>query len=283
MGLKKFKPVTPTLRYKVTSDFSEVTKKKPEKSLTKALRKSGGRNADGRITMRHRGGGHKRRYRLIDFKRDKYDIPGSVVAVEYDPNRSARIALIEYADKERRYIIHPNGLIVGGQVMSASDSQIDIKPGNAMKLEHMPLGTEVHNIELQPGKGGTMVRSAGSSAQVMAKERGFAQLRMPSGEIRLVKLICRATVGQVGNIEHAACVDGKAGKTRWLGRRPKVRGVAMNPVDHPHGGGEGKAGQGNPHPVTPWGKPTKGGKTRKPYKMSKKYILKRRKSKGSKR
>ncbi|MBN2484121.1 MAG: 50S ribosomal protein L2 [Candidatus Omnitrophica bacterium] len=282
MGLKKFRPITPTMRYKVITDFAEITKSKPEKSLTSHVKRTGGRNTDGRVTMRHRGGGHKRRYRNIDFKRDKFDTSGNVIAIEYDPNRSARIALVEYSDKERRYIIHPHGLHVGDQVMSASDSQIDIKPGNCMKLEHMPLGTEIHNLELEPGRGAKLIRSAGSSAQLMAKERGFAQIRMPSGEIRLIKLSCRATVGQVGNIEHAACVHGKAGRVRWLGRRPKVRGVAMNPVDHPHGGGEGKAGQGNPHPVTPWGKPTKGGKTRKPHRISDKYIIKRRKTKGSK-
>jgi len=279
MGAKKFRPVTPSLRFKVISDFKEVTKEKPEKSLTVALRKSGGRNNYGRITVRRRGGGHKRRYRSIDFKRDKFDTLGKVIAIEYDPNRAARIALIEYPDNQRRYIIHPLGLKVGDTVISAWDSQVDIKAGNCMRLDHTPLGTTIHNVELEPAKGGKLVRSAGSWAQLMAKEKGMAQIRMPSGEIRLVKSSCRATVGQVGNIEHASIVHGKAGRVRWLGRRPKVRGVAMNPVDHPHGGGEGKAGQGNPHPVTPWGKPAKGKKTRKPYKMSNKFIVKRRSKK----
>ena len=279
MGVKKFKPVTPTLRFKVGPDFSEITKDTPEKSLTVSLKKSGGRNSYGRITVRRRGGGHKRKYRIIDFKRDKFDVEGKVVAIEYDPNRSARIALIEYDDKEKRYIVWPDKLSTGDVVISASDYQADIKPGNAMKLKHIPLGTLLHNIELEPNKGAVLSRSAGSWAQLMAKEKGFAQLRMPSGEIRLVKENCRASIGQVGLIERASFVHGKAGKLRWLGRRPKVRGVAMNPVDHPHGGGEGKAGQGNPHPVTPWGKPTKGGKTRKPKKKSNKYIVKRRSKK----
>jgi len=277
MGIKKYKPITPGLRFRVTTDFAEITKTKPEKSLTVALKKSGGRNSDGRITMRRRGGGHKRKYRIIDFRRNKFDMEGRVAAIEYDPNRSARIALIEYEDKEKRYIIWPNGLEVDARVVSSSDSRVDIQPGNCMKLTHIPLGTIVHNIELHPGKGGTFVRSAGGSAQLMAKEKGYAQMRMPSGETRMVKLECRATVGQVGNIEHASEVVGKAGKSRWKGRRPKVRGVAMNPVDHPHGGGEGRAGQGNPHPVSPWGKPAKGGKTRKPKKASSKFIISRKK------
>ena len=280
MGVKKFRPVSPGLRYKIISDFSEITKERPEKGLTRSLRKRGGRNNFGRITVRRKGGGHKRKYRIIDFKRDKFEVKGTVVALEYDPNRSARIALIEYPDKEKRYIIYPDKLKVGDSVVSALESQVDIKPGNAMKLEYIPLGTIVHNIELEPGKGAKMVRSAGSWAQLMAKEKGFAQMRMPSGEIRLIKLHCRATVGQVGNIEHSSIVHGKAGRIRWLGRRPKVRGVAMNPVDHPHGGGEGRAGQGNPHPVTPWGKPTKGGKTRKRKKLSSRYIIQRRTKKG---
>jgi len=229
--------------------------------------------------MRHRGGGSKRKYRLIDFKRDKFDVEGKVIAIEYDPNRSARIALIEYPDKERRYIIWPDKLGVGDSVISASNAQTDIRPGNTMRLEHMPMGTFVHNVEMVPGKGGILVRSAGSWAQLMAKEKGFAQLKMPSGEIRMIKLECLATVGQVGLIEHSSFVHGKAGRVRWLGRRSKVRGVAMNPIDHPHGGGEGKAGQGNPHPVTPWGKPTKGAKTRKPKKISSKHIIKRRSKK----
>jgi len=277
MGIKNFKPILPSLRFKVNSDFSEITKSKPEKNLTKSLHKSGGRNSYGLITVRRRGGGHKRKYRIIDFKRDKFDVVGKVIAIEYDPNRTTRIALIEYPDKERRYILWPDKLQVNDTVISAKDGQVDIKPGNCMKLEYIPLGTIVHNIELEPDKGGVLTRSAGSWAQVMAKEGGFAQIRLPSGEIRLIKTSCRATVGQVGLIEHSSFVSGKAGRTRWLGRRPKVRGAAMNPIDHPHGGGEGKAGQGNPHPVTPWGKWTKGGKTRKPNKFSNRYIIKRRK------
>lgn len=276
MGLKKFRPITPSSRFKVISDFSELTKSRPEKSLTASLKKSGGRNNRGRITMRRRGGGHKRKYRVVDFKRDKFDVLGEVIAIEYDPNRSARIALIEYPDKEKRYTLWPDKLKVGDKIISAFDSQVDIKPGNCMKLKHIPMGTLVHNMELEPAKGGVLARSAGSWAQIMSKEDNFAQLRMPSGEIRLLKVDCRATVGQLGLIEHSSFVHGKAGRIRWLGRRPKVRGVAMNPVDHPHGGGEGKAGQGNPHPVTPWGKPTKGAKTRKSKKRSNKYIIKRR-------
>ncbi len=276
MGVKKFRPITPSMRFKVTSDFSEVTKSQSEKSLTTSLTKSGGRNNRGRITIRRRGGGSKRKYRIIDFKRNKFDIPAEVVAIEYDPNRSARIALLKYTDGELRYIIWPDKLKVGDKVISAADSQVDIKPGNCMKLKHIPMGTLVHNLEMEPDKGGILVRSAGSWAQLTAKERGFAQLRMPSSEIRLLKVDCRATVGQMGLIEHSSFRRGKAGKLRWLGRRPKVRGVAMNPIDHPHGGGEGKAGQGNPHPVTPWGKPTKGAKTRNPRNKSNKYIVKRR-------
>lgn len=276
MGVKNFKPVTPSLRFKVISDFSEVTKSRPEKSLTLTLPKSGGRNNRGRITLRHRGGGSKRKYRLIDFKRDRFDTPAEVVGVEYDPNRSARIALIAYPDGEKRYIIWPDKLKVGDKVVSASNTQVDINPGNSMKLEYIPMGTFVHNLEIEPGKGGILARSAGSWAQITAKEKGFAQLRMPSGEVRLLKIDCRASVGQVGLIEHSSFRKGKAGRVRWLGRRPKVRGVAMNPIDHPHGGGEGRAGQGNPHPVTPWGKPTKGAKTRNPRKKSSRYILKRR-------
>ncbi|MDD3295923.1 MAG: 50S ribosomal protein L2 [Candidatus Omnitrophica bacterium] len=279
MGIKRFRPTTPSLRFKAISNFSEVTKSSPEKSLLAPLKKTGGRNNNGRVTMRHRGGGSKRKYRLIDFRRDKFDVEGRVIAIEYDPNRSARIALVEYPDKERRYIIWPDKLKVGDSVTSASNAQIDIRPGNTMRLEHMPMGTFVHNIELIPGKGGILVRSAGSWAQLMAKEKGFAQLRMPSSEIRMIKLECLATVGQVGLIEHSSFVHGKAGRLRWLGRRSKVRGVAMNPIDHPHGGGEGKAGQGNPHPVTPWGKPTKGAKTRKPKKIGSKHIIKRRSKK----
>jgi len=276
MGIKKFRPITSSLRFKVISDFSEITKSKPEKSLTVSSNKTGGRNNRGRMTLRHRGGGSKQKYRILDFKRDKFDCEARVLAIEYDPSRSARIALLEYPDKEKRYIIWPDKLQVGDKVISAFDSQVDIKPGNSMKLTHIPVGTLVHNIELEPGHGGVLVRSAGSWAQVVAKEKGYAQLRMPSSEIRLVKIDCRASVGQIGLIEHSSFTHGKAGRVRWLGRRPKVRGVAMNPIDHPHGGGEGKAGQGNPHPVSPWGKPTKGAKTRKPKKRSNKYIISRR-------
>lgn len=276
MGIKKFKPITPSLRFRLSADFSEITKCKPLKSLTTPIKKTGGRNNQGFITMRHRGGGHKRKYRIIDFRRDKFDVAGKVLSIEYDPNRSARIALIGYPDNEKRYILWPDKLSVGDTVISAIESQVDIKPGNSMKLKYIPLGILIHNVELKPQGGGTFVRSAGSWAQLMAKEKDFAQLRMPSGEIRLVKIDCRATVGQVGLIEHSSFFYGKAGRLRWQGKRPYVRGAAMNPVDHPHGGGEGKAGQGNPHPVTPWGMPTKGGKTRKPKRMSDKYIIKRR-------
>lgn len=282
MGVKKLKPVTASMRFAVISDFKEITKEKPEKSLVLPLRKSGGRNNLGRITVRRRGGGHKRKYRIIDFKRDKFDTPAKVVAIEYDPNRSARIALLEYPDKEKRYILWPKDLGVSDTVVSARDYQGEIKPGNAMKLKYIPLGTLIHNIELEPGKGGKLVRSAGGWAQLLAKEKGYAQLKLPSGEVRLLSLECRATIGQVGNVEHSSLSLGKAGRLRWLGRRPKVRGVAMNPVDHPHGGGEGKAGQGNPHPVTPWGRPTKGGKTRKPNKKSNRFIIKRREKKKRK-
>jgi large subunit ribosomal protein L2 len=277
MAIKIFNPLTASARFKVASDFSEVTKVKPEKSLLRSIKKTGGRNNRGRITCRRQGGGHKQKYRLIDFKRDKFDILAQVIGIEYDPNRSARIALLEYPDKERRYIIWPDKLNVGDKITSAADSQVDIKPGNSMQLKYIPLGTIIHNIELEPQKGAVLVRSAGASAQLMSKDQGLAQLQMPSGEIRLVKETCRATVGQVGLIEHSSFISAKAGRSRWLGMRPKVRGSAMNPVDHPHGGGEGKAGQGNPHPVTPWGKPTKGGHTRKPKKMSNRFILKRRK------
>jgi len=277
MGLKRFKPITPSQRFKVLPDFAEVTKDTPEKSLTYSLRKSGGRNNLGRLTMRHRGGGHKRRYRLVDFKRNKFDVNAEVVSIEYDPNRTSRIALLKYTDDEKRYIVCPAGLAVGDVLVSSSNTQVDIKPGNAMKLEYMPLGTVIHNIELTPGNGAQMARSAGNWGQLMAKDKGYAHLRLPSGEMRMVSLRCRATVGQVSNIEHSSEVHGKAGRLRWKGRRPIVRGLAMNPVDHPHGGGEGKAGQGNPHPVSPWGMPTKGYKTRKPKKHSNKLIIKRRK------
>ncbi len=276
MGTKRLKPTTPARRFTVISDFKEITKTKPEKSLLRSLKKKGGRNNAGRMTVRRRGGGHKRRYRVIDFKRDKFDVKATVIAIEYDPNRSARIALVEYQDKEKRYILWPKNLKVGDTVISASDSQSDVKPGNCMKLKYLPLGTFVHNVELQKNKGGVFIRSAGSWAQCTAREKGWVQLKMPSGEVRLVNQECRSTVGQIGNIEHSSKVLGKAGRRRWLGHRSKVRGVAMNPVDHPHGGGEGKAGQGNPHPVSPWGKPAKGGRTRKLKKRSNKFIVKKR-------
>ena len=276
MGIKKFKPKTPTLRYRTVSDFSDVTKKTPEKQLLDTLKKSGGRNNKGRITLRRRGGGHKRRYRLIDFKRQKLGVPSKVASVEYDPNRSARIALLHYVDGEKRYILAPNDLKVGDSVIAGPEA--DIKPGNALPLERVPLGSMVHNIEMIPGRGGQLARSAGSYAQLMAKEGKMATLRLPSGEMRMVRLECYATIGQVGNVDHENIVWGKAGKARWMGRRPKVRGVAMNPVDHPLGGGEGKSSGGR-HPVTPWGKPTKGHKTRKKHKPSDKFIVRRRQRK----
>ena len=254
-------------------DFSEITTAKPEKSLLRPLKKTGGRNNLGRITVRHRGGGHKRRYRLIDFKRDKFDVPAKVATIEYDPNRSARISLLHYADGEKRYIIAPQGLNVGDVVVAGE--QVDIKPGNALPLRAIPLGTNLHNIEMKPGKGGQLIRSAGTVAQLVAKDEQYAQLRLRSGEIRRIRIECMATVGAVSNPENMHINLGKAGRNRWLGRRPTVRGVAMNPVDHPHGGGEGKTSGGR-HPVTPWGKPTKGYKTRK-RRDTDKYIVRRRK------
>jgi large subunit ribosomal protein L2 len=277
MGIKKFKPTTSTRRWMSGPDFAEITKTEPEKSLLMPLKKSGGRNAHGRITVRHRGGGHKRMLRIIDFKRDLLDILAKVIAIEYDPNRSARIALLEYPDKKRRYILAAAGLKVGDELISSDKKDAEIKVGNCLLIRHIPSGTLIHNIELFKGKGGQIVRSAGSSAQIMAKEGDFAHIKLPSGEIRLASLDCHATIGQLGNIEHEAISLGKAGRKRWLGIRPTVRGLAMNPVDHPHGGGEGKSGQGNPHPVTPWGVPTKGYKTRRKTKYSDKFIVKRRK------
>lgn len=277
MGIKKYKPTTASRRWMSGYDFSEITKDEPEKSLTVPLKKSGGRNFYGRITTRHKGGGHKRMLRLIDFKRDLLDVPAKVIAIEYDPNRSARIALLEYPNKQKMYILAPLELSVGSEVISSQQKDIEIKPGNCLSLRNIPQGTLIHNIELSKGKGGQIVRSAGSSAQIMAKEAEFAHIRLPSGEIRLIDLDCRATIGQLSNVEHETISIGKAGRSRWLGIRPTVRGLAMNPVDHPHGGGEGKSGQGNPHPVTPWGKPTKGFKTRKKRKYSDKFIIKRRK------
>jgi len=257
------------------SDFKELTSTEPEKSLLAPLKKSGGRNSNGRITSRRRGGGHKRKYRIIDFKRDKDGIPAKVKSIEYDPNRSARIALLTYYDGEKRYILAPNKVEVGDVLETGSNA--DIKPGNALQLQDMPVGTIVHNIEMQPGKGGQIARSAGAMSQILAKEGKFCHIKMPSGEVRLIRKECKATVGQVGNIEHENIVIGKAGRSRWLGKRPKVRGVVMNPHDHPHGGGEGKSPAGR-HPVTPWGQKTIGKKTRKP-KKSDEYIIKSRKAK----
>jgi large subunit ribosomal protein L2 len=276
MGIKKFKPTTASRRWMSGPDFAEITKDKPEKSLLVPLKRSGGRNSYGRITTRHIGGGHKRMLRIIDFKRDILDIPAKVIAIEYDPNRSSRIALLEYPDKTKRYIVAPLGINVGEEIISSNQKEAEIKNGNCLPLRHIPSGTLVHNIELVKGKGGQIVRSAGGSAQIMSKEGDFAHLKLPSGEVRLVHLDCRATIGQIGNVEHEAISIGKAGRTRWMGIRPTVRGLAMNPVDHPHGGGEGKSGQGNPHPVTPWGKPTKGYRTRNRKKYSNKFIVKRR-------
>ncbi|TRZ95167.1 50S ribosomal protein L2 [bacterium] len=277
MGIIKFKPTTPSRRHMSGPDFLEITKGRPEKSLIVALKKSGGRNAYGRMTVRHKGGGHKRMLRIIDFKRDLLDNYANVVAIEYDPNRSARIALLEYPNKLKRYILAPLGLQVGNTVIASNNKEAEIKVGNCLPLRNIPSGTMIHNIELNKGQGGQIVRSAGSSAQIMAKEGDFAHIKLPSGEIRLINLDCHATIGQIGNVEHETIILGKAGKKRWLGIRPTVRGLAMNPVDHPHGGGEGKSGQGNPHPVTPWGKPTKGYRTRNRNKYSKKFIIKRRK------
>ncbi len=258
-------------------DFAEITKDKPEKSLLVPLKKTGGRNVYGRITVRHRGGGHKRMLRLIDFKRNMYEVPAKVIAIEYDPNRSSRIALVEYPNKTKKYIIAPIDLKVGNDIISSNQKEAEIKSGNCLLIRNIPSGTLIHNIELFKGKGAQIVRSAGSSAQIMSKEENFAHVKLPSGEIRLVSLDCHATIGQVGNSDHEAIRLGKAGRVRWLGIKPTVRGSAMNPHDHGHGGGEGKAGQGNPHPVTPWGKPTKGYRTRDPNRYSNKFILKRRK------
>ncbi len=274
MGIRKYKPTSPGRRFITGSDFEEVTKTTPEKSLLGKISKSGGRNNNGRVTSRHIGGGHKRRYRIIDFKRQKDGVPAKVAAIEYDPNRSARIALLHYADGEKAYILAPLRIRVGDTVMSGP--QADIKPGNALPLRDIPTGTTVHNIELQIGRGGQLCRSAGVGAQLMAKDGDYATLRLPSTEMRLVHLDCRATVGQIGNTTHENITIGKAGRSRWKGKRPKVRGSAMNPVDHPHGGGEGKSNSGR-HPVTPWGKPTNGYRTRNKGKLSSKYIVRGRK------
>lgn len=276
MSLRKYKPTSPARRQMTVSTFEEITKKEPEKSLLAPINKSGGRNSYGRITVRHRGGGTKQKYRVIDFKRDKDGIPAKVAAIEYDPNRSANIALLHYVDGEKRYILAPVDLKVGDMVMSGETA--DIRVGNALPLANIPLGSVIHNIELKPGKGGQLVRSAGNMAQLMAREGKYAQVRLPSGEVRMVSINCKATIGQVGNVDHENITIGKAGRKRWMGRRPHVRGLAMNPSDHPHGGGEGKSPIGMPSPVTPWGKPTLGYKTRKKRKQSSKFIVKARKS-----
>ncbi|WDV45421.1 50S ribosomal protein L2 [Clostridiaceae bacterium M8S5] len=277
MGIKKFKPTSPAIRHMTVSTFEEITKTEPEKSLLTTLKKHAGRNARGKITVRHKGGGAKRKYRIIDFKRNKDDIPGKVAAIEYDPNRSANIALINYADGEKRYILAPNGLKVGTVIMSGPNA--DIKVGNALPLKNIPVGIMIHNIEMKAGKGGQLVRSAGNQAQLMAKEGDYAQVRLPSGEVRLVRIECRATIGQVGNTDHENITIGKAGRKRHMGIRPTVRGSVMNPNDHPHGGGEGRSPIGRPSPVTPWGKPALGYKTRKKNKKSNKFIVKSRKKK----
>ncbi|MCF8032607.1 MAG: 50S ribosomal protein L2 [Desulfarculaceae bacterium] len=272
MAIKKYKPTSPGRRFMTYLEREEITKSEPEKSLLEPLPKKGGRNNYGRVTARHRGGGHKRRYRRIDFKRDKFEVPAKVAAIEYDPNRSANIALLHYLDGEKRYILAPKGLTVGAQVVSTDKA--DIVPGNAMTLANIPLGTHLHNVELKIGAGGQIVRSAGTYAQLMAKEGGYATLKLPSGEMRRVNVRCRATIGEVGNEQHENVNWGKAGRTRWSGRRPKVRGVAMNPVDHPMGGGEGRSSGGR-HPCSPWGWPTKGYRTRK-KKPSDNFIVRRR-------
>ena len=277
MAIKKYKPTSPARRGMTVSTFEEITKKTPEKSLVAPLKKTGGRNVYGKITVRHHGGGAKQKYRIIDFKRNKDGINAKVSAIEYDPNRSANIALLTYVDGEKRYIIAPHGLNVGDIVESGAGS--DIKPGNALQLMNIPVGTLIHNIELKPGKGAQLVRSAGLSAQLMAKEGSMAQVRLPSGEMRLISIKCKATIGQVGNLDYENIKIGKAGRKRWMGIRPTVRGVVMNPNDHPHGGGEGKSPIGMPGPVTPWGKPTLGYKTRKKGKKSDQYIVKRRNTK----
>ena len=274
MGIKKFRPTTPSRRHMTVMTFEEITKTEPEKSLTVPLKSTGGRNAKGRLTVRHRGGGHKRLYRIIDFKRNKDQVPAKVAAIEYDPNRSANIALLHYRDGHKAYIIAPQDLKVGDVVVSGSGS--DIKVGNAMPLKDIPVGSLIHNIELRPGKGGQLVRSAGTVAQLMAKEGSYAHVRLPSGEVRLIHVNSRATIGQIGNLEHENMTLGKAGRSRWLGIRPTVRGSVMNPADHPHGGGEGRAPIGRKYPVSPWGKIAIGGKTRK-KKPSDKMIVKKRK------
>jgi len=276
MAIKVYKPTTPSRRGMTGYDFSEITKSTPERALLGSIRQRAGRNFQGKVTVRHRGGGHKRQYRIIDFRRDKIDIPARVAAIEYDPNRSARIALLVYADGEKRYILAPLGLAVNDRLMAGPSAEV--RPGNTMPLERVPLGTMVHNVELYKGRPGQMVRAAGTAAQLLAKEGDYAQLRLPSGEVRLVRLECMATIGQVGNVEHGNIKLGKAGRSRWLGRRPHTRGSAMTPRDHPHGGGEGKAPVGHPGPKTPWGKPTLGYKTRR-NKSTEQYIVRHRHSK----
>jgi large subunit ribosomal protein L2 len=271
MGIKSFRPITPSLRFQTVTTFDDITKAEPEKSLTVPKLRTGGRNNIGRLTVRHRGGGHKKIYRVIDFKRDKIGVPAKVSAIEYDPNRSARIALLNYADGEKRYILQPIGLQVGATVVSGTEA--DILVGNALPLKNIPLGTTIHNLEMRKGKGAQLVRSAGSGAQLVAKEGEYAQVKLPSGEVRKIHIECMATIGQVGNLDHSNISLGKAGRQRWLGKRPAVRGVAMNPVDHPHGGGEGKTSGGR-HPVTPWGQPTRGFKTRN-NKRTNKMIIRR--------
>jgi large subunit ribosomal protein L2 len=273
MAVKRVKPTSPGRRFQVYSAYDDITKSTPDKGLTKKIKKTGGRNANGRITCRHRGGGHRRKYRIIDFKRDKDGIPAKVAAIEYDPNRSARIALLHYKDGEKRYIIAPLKLKVGDTVMSGENA--DIKPGNSLPLTKIPLGTQIHNIEMKIGKGGQLVRTAGSFAQLVAKEGKYSQIKLPSGEVRMILLQCKASIGQLGNVEHENIDLGKAGRKRWIGRRPKVRGVAMNPVDHPMGGGEGRSSGGR-HPCSPWGIPSKGFRTRK-NRVTDRFIIKRRK------
>lgn len=277
MAIKKYNPTSPARRNMTVSTFEEITKTEPEKSLVEILKSKAGRNNYGKITVRHQGGGHKRQYRIIDFKRDKVDIPAKVAAIEYDPNRSANIALLFYADGEKRYIIAPNGLKVGDTIISSENA--DIKVGNALPLKSIPIGTVIHNIELKAGKGAQLVRAAGNSAQLMAKEGEYAQVRLPSGEVRMIRVECKATIGQVGNLDHENISIGSAGRKRHMGIRPTVRGSVMNPVDHPHGGGEGRSPIGRPGPVTPWGKPTLGYKTRNNKKASSKFIVKRRNEK----
>ena len=280
MGIKTYNPYTPSRRHMTGSDFAEITTSKPEKSLVVSINKNAGRNNQGKITVRHQGGGSRRKYRIIDFKRRKDGIPATVMTIEYDPNRTANIALINYADGEKAYILAPNGLTVGTKLMNGETAEVRV--GNCLPLQNVPVGTQIHNIELYPGKGGQLVRSAGNSAQLMAKEGKSATLRLPSGEMRMVPIICRATVGQVGNIDHELINIGKAGRKRHMGIRPTVRGSVMNPNDHPHGGGEGKTGIGRPGPVTPWGKPALGYKTRKHNKQSNKMIVRRRDGKAVK-